>query len=86
MWSINCLLDPGEHVDTLNLHLSWRQLLTAQVLVSSGSTSSMVLQYHSFLIALFKFLEPRHSLKLSSGFFKGTMEFIYSVCPCTSVM
>ena len=54
---------------------------------SCGSTSSMILQYYWFLlIALFKSLGSRHSLKLPSGFFTGTMEFIHSVCPCTSVM
>ena len=56
-------------------------------LASSGSMSSMVLEYHWFLsIALFKSLGSRHSLRLPFGFITGTMELIHSVCYLTSVI
>ena len=56
-------------------------------LASSGSMSSIVLEYHWFLsIALFNSLGSRHSLRLPFGFITGTMELIHSVCSLTSVI
>ena len=49
--------------------------------------SSIVLEYHWFLlIALFKSLGSKHSLRLPFGFITGTIELIHSVCSLTSVI
>ena len=56
-------------------------------LANSGRMSSIVLEYHWFiLIALFKSLGSRHSLRLLFDFITGTIELIHSVCSLTSVI